>query len=309
MSTTEALQRISDMDPKGERADDLGRAARVAREALASHATPTDQSAELAQTKRMFLAACEALGSINEALGLDPEDGGAEPILGAIEELQARAALAATSAPAVPMLNGLTEAETAETASVVGLTQTEHEVMGRALRRSVEIVRPSVDEAPAEPSVSTKPWTNNKMNPWVCTLTPHQARRVGKTGEEVGELGAVLGRLNIQGLHEIDPSSGKTNFQRLWEESADVEAQTTCNRKAFNFPEPEYTDRVMRKVAQMGEWEEHYSDATLPAEVEERRELSDEEIDDMIRNTGFNPDGRLRKAIRAILAASKEKAS
>lgn len=33
------------------------------------------------QYRRMFGAACEALGAINEALGLDPNDGGAEPIL------------------------------------------------------------------------------------------------------------------------------------------------------------------------------------------------------------------------------------
>ncbi|WP_310614061.1 hypothetical protein [Limnohabitans sp.] len=44
---------------------------------------------ELAQYKRMFGAACDALGAINEALGLDPDDGGAEPILSAIEELKA----------------------------------------------------------------------------------------------------------------------------------------------------------------------------------------------------------------------------
>lgn len=40
------------------------------------------------QYRRMFGAACEALGAISDALGCDPEDGGAEPILGALEELQ-----------------------------------------------------------------------------------------------------------------------------------------------------------------------------------------------------------------------------
>jgi hypothetical protein len=43
---------------------------------------------ELAQYKRMFEAACSELGAINEALGLDPNDGGAEPILFAIEQLR-----------------------------------------------------------------------------------------------------------------------------------------------------------------------------------------------------------------------------
>jgi len=43
---------------------------------------------ELAQYKRMFETACSELGAINEALGLDPNDGGAEPILFAIEQLR-----------------------------------------------------------------------------------------------------------------------------------------------------------------------------------------------------------------------------
>jgi hypothetical protein len=48
--------------------------------------TPTD--IELAQYKRMFEAACSALGAIGEALGVDEDEGGAEPILAAIEELK-----------------------------------------------------------------------------------------------------------------------------------------------------------------------------------------------------------------------------
>ena len=50
--------------------------------------TPTE--IELAQYKRMFEAACSALGAIGEALGIDEEEGGAEPILAAIEELKAQ---------------------------------------------------------------------------------------------------------------------------------------------------------------------------------------------------------------------------
>jgi len=43
---------------------------------------------ELESATRMFHAACHDLGLINEALGLDPDDGGAEPILDAIAELR-----------------------------------------------------------------------------------------------------------------------------------------------------------------------------------------------------------------------------
>ncbi|HDR9290073.1 TPA: hypothetical protein QDB46_005259 [Burkholderia multivorans] len=48
---------------------------------------------------RMFHAACHDLGLINEALGLDPDDGGAEPILDAIAELRAQIASAQTDEP------------------------------------------------------------------------------------------------------------------------------------------------------------------------------------------------------------------
>lgn len=43
--------------------------------------------------RRMFIAACGDLGLINEALDLDPDDGGAEPILAAIEELKSNKSL------------------------------------------------------------------------------------------------------------------------------------------------------------------------------------------------------------------------
>ena len=60
------------------------------------------------QYRRMFEAACVDLGRINEALGLDPDDGGADPILDAIEELRATPALPATE-PAHAAV-GLTDA-------------------------------------------------------------------------------------------------------------------------------------------------------------------------------------------------------
>ena len=43
---------------------------------------------ELAQYKRMFEAACSALGAVSDALGCDPDEGGSEPLLSAIEELK-----------------------------------------------------------------------------------------------------------------------------------------------------------------------------------------------------------------------------
>lgn len=47
---------------------------------------------ELASYQRMFLDACGDLGLISEELGLDPNEGGAEPILDAIAALKGGAA-------------------------------------------------------------------------------------------------------------------------------------------------------------------------------------------------------------------------
>jgi hypothetical protein len=43
---------------------------------------------ELAQYKRMFEAACSALGEVSAALGCDPNEGGSEPLIEAIERLK-----------------------------------------------------------------------------------------------------------------------------------------------------------------------------------------------------------------------------
>ena len=99
------------------------------------------------------------------------------------------------------------------------------------------------------------------MNPWKPDDNPRQARRIGKTGEEVNELGSVLFRITIQGIDSIDPSSGKTNRQRLLEESADVMAQLHVNMHAlFTNEERDFiVARVEEKRRQMVQWEAHYS--------------------------------------------------
>jgi hypothetical protein len=103
-------------------------------------------------------------------------------------------------------------------------------------------------------------WANNRMNPWRPDDNPRQARRLGKTLEEAGELVSVLGRISIQGIDAIDPSSGKTNRQRFLDETADVMAQCTANMyTVMSDEERDYVrDRILVKRRQMAEWEEHY---------------------------------------------------
>jgi NTP pyrophosphatase (non-canonical NTP hydrolase) len=96
------------------------------------------------------------------------------------------------------------------------------------------------------------------MNPWKPDACPQQARRIGKTLEELGELTAVLARISIQGMDEIDPSSGKTNRQRLLEETADVIGQFECNVRAFDMDTVAMAERAEMKSQQMSQWEAHF---------------------------------------------------
>lgn len=96
------------------------------------------------------------------------------------------------------------------------------------------------------------------MSPWQIETDPLRVRRLGKTLEEINELGAVLARCTIQGIDEIDPSSGKTNRQRLEEETADVLAQIVCNIEALALNRPAIHARRDEKIRQMVEWESIY---------------------------------------------------
>ena len=96
------------------------------------------------------------------------------------------------------------------------------------------------------------------MNKWTPDSSAHQSRRIGKTLEELGELTAVLARISIQGIDAIDPATGKTNRQRMLEETADVVAQITINQRFFNMLNPEFFIRVSKKVKDMQTYEEHF---------------------------------------------------
>lgn len=101
-----------------------------------------------------------------------------------------------------------------------------------------------------------------KMNKWKLEQSDLVRRRMGKTGEELSELGAVVSRIQIQGLDAIDPGTGKSNRLRLLEETADVMAQCYCNIEALELSGRTIDARCADKVKKMMEWEELYG---LPA--------------------------------------------
>lgn len=93
------------------------------------------------------------------------------------------------------------------------------------------------------------------MSPWKVTTDPLTLRRMGKLGEEAGELLAVTNRVVIQGIDEVDPSSGKTNRQRLTDEVADVIAQCETTIRDLGLDQNYIAERVLKKCMQMFEWE------------------------------------------------------
>lgn len=97
------------------------------------------------------------------------------------------------------------------------------------------------------------------MQPWKPDADPRQARRIGKTTEEAGELIAVLARIAIQGLDAIDPSSGKSNRQRLEEEMADLYAQMELTMDYLALDRPRMSARACEKRRQMNAWEAHFT--------------------------------------------------
>ena len=99
------------------------------------------------------------------------------------------------------------------------------------------------------------------MNPWMPERSPVTLRRVGKKGEEASELAKVCFRIVIQGIDGIDPANGKTNRQALQDEIADVLAQCDISIDEFDLDRDAIAQRVLKKKAQMAEWESLVSGA------------------------------------------------
>lgn len=98
--------------------------------------------------------------------------------------------------------------------------------------------------------------TTTVVTAWHVEEDQRRLRRLGKSLEEVSELGAVLARCIIQGIDEIDPSSGKTNRLRLQEEVADVRTQIDRLIFFFSLDKDAIFFREIDKNASMERWEE-----------------------------------------------------
>lgn len=93
------------------------------------------------------------------------------------------------------------------------------------------------------------------LSMWTTTTDPMMLRRMGKLGEELGELQAVAARCVIQGIDEIDPGTGRVNRDRLQDEIADVMAQCETTIRALGLDSLYVYTRRGEKMRVMREWE------------------------------------------------------
>jgi NTP pyrophosphatase (non-canonical NTP hydrolase) len=98
--------------------------------------------------------------------------------------------------------------------------------------------------------------TTTVVTAWHVETDAYRIRRLGKSLEELGELVSVLARCLIQGVDEIDPSSGEVNRMRMQKETADVLTQVGGLTETFNLDMGAILERVQDKKASMDKWEE-----------------------------------------------------
>lgn len=93
------------------------------------------------------------------------------------------------------------------------------------------------------------------MSKWIPITDLRLLRRFGKLAEELAELQSVVARCIIQGVDEVDPSSGRTNRERITDEVADVLAQCDLTISELGLDFAAIRARVHEKKRQMAEWE------------------------------------------------------
>lgn len=93
------------------------------------------------------------------------------------------------------------------------------------------------------------------INPWEPITDRGALKRLGKLGEELGELTAATSRTIIQGLDEVDPKSGKPNRQWLTEEIADVIAMCEFAADYFGLDKEMIETRIIDKRARQEFWQ------------------------------------------------------
>lgn len=92
------------------------------------------------------------------------------------------------------------------------------------------------------------------LNPWHPMTDVVDLKHLGKLAEETGELGAAVARCIIQGIDEVEPTTGKVNRDWLEDEIADVAANAQLVTERFGLDKDRIRARAERKAAQLRTW-------------------------------------------------------
>ena len=90
------------------------------------------------------------------------------------------------------------------------------------------------------------------FSPWKPETNPIRQAVLGKTQEELCELGIAIARCQIQGIDEINPTTQESNRNELADELDDVETMIMILREQFNIQQN--TNRQYRKYEAQYIW-------------------------------------------------------
>lgn len=102
--------------------------------------------------------------------------------------------------------------------------------------------------------MDTKDIPNTFPTPWIPETDLQRCAVLGKTVEECGELLAIVGRCQIQGIDGRDPKTGKTNRQALTEEVGDVLARCQAIIQKFELDSLVISSRSENKFHFLNKW-------------------------------------------------------
>lgn len=101
--------------------------------------------------------------------------------------------------------------------------------------------------------MAEQPWEKN-LNPWHPIQDPVTLKHLGKLLEELGELTSAVSRCLIQGVDEVEPTTGTPNRQWLQDETADVMAGLWLLTQHLELDENAIYKRSLGKQAKLREW-------------------------------------------------------
>lgn len=91
-------------------------------------------------------------------------------------------------------------------------------------------------------------------NPWHPMTDAVDLKHLGKLTEELGECTSAVSRCIIQGIDEVEPSTGEKNREWLTKEIADVLAGIDLVIQRFGLNQAQINDRKYRKMAYLRQW-------------------------------------------------------